>query len=99
MPVIERPLIIIHQVNDRTRFLIDLAELEQEMHGPTISGILLSDLLDHLAGYHHQRTGHNAKDIRSQILNVMRDEDRLKEKEGPSRSGFRCLQPAQRIEN
>jgi hypothetical protein len=55
------------------------------MLGPVIPGILLSDLLDHLAHALYQVTpGLTEQTIRADILKSMRDEDAFK-KNDPSR--------------
>jgi hypothetical protein len=96
---IERPIIIVHKIGDQgaLRFVIDLAEMirpettigpGETTVGPGAPGIILSDLLDHIAHAYHQIVpDRDEREIRSDILKVMRDEDRFKEKD-PSRSGM-----------
>ncbi len=88
---IERPIIIVHKIEGgAVRFEISISEMldPANMIGPVIPGILLSDLLDHLAHAYHQMVPDRAEqDIRADILKAMRDEDRFK-KNDPSRSGM-----------
>jgi hypothetical protein len=93
------PIISIHKLEDGREgavFEINLKEMfddippemndDQAKSG--IAGIMLSDLLDHIVNALHQTTGRDPRDIHAYVLKVMRDEDRFKEKEGPSRSGM-----------
>ena len=92
VPEIERPVITVDKIgNDGTsRFMINIAEMKNPdgMHGPVIPGIMLSDLLDHIAHAYHEVTGRDERDIRADILKAMKNEDRFKEKD-PTRSGMR----------
>ena len=48
-------------------------------------GIVISDLLDHIANAYQHAIGRDLRDIRADIMKVLRDEDRFKKKD-PSRS-------------
>jgi len=50
-------------------------------------GVVLSDLLDHIARAYHQATGRDERAIREAVLKVMRDEDRFKARD-PSRGSM-----------
>ena len=48
--VLERPVIIVEQLNDgNLRYLIFPEELDSGLNSPESFGVLLSDLLDHIA--------------------------------------------------
>jgi hypothetical protein len=82
------PIILVHQKEEGIGFAIDLANLDPTSNNPTLFGILLSDLLDHITHAYHLTTGRDERDIRASITKVMRDEDRFKEKD-PGRCGMK----------
>ena len=76
------PLIIVHQIEDGSlRYVISLGPIDKTMDDPRVAGVLLSDLLDHLAAAYQATTGRDQRDVRAAIVKVMRDEDRYKEKD------------------
>jgi hypothetical protein len=86
-------IINIYKIKEGTGITINLKELfgdDATMFGAAIPGIILSDLLDHLAHALHEVCGHDERVIRADILKAMLDEDRFKE-EDPSRSGMKGL--------
>ncbi len=86
---IRNPIIIVHKLDDESvRYVLSLGEVDKSMGDPRIAGILLSDLLDHVAEAYRATTGSDQRDIRAAIFKVMRDEDRFKEKD-PSRGSAR----------
>ena len=83
------PLIIVHQIEDGSlRYVISLGPIDKTMDDPRVAGVLLSDLLDHLAAAYQATTGRDQRDVRAAIFKVMRDEDRFKEKD-PTRGAAR----------
>jgi hypothetical protein len=79
------PIIIVHQIEDGSlRYVISLGPIDENLDDPRVAGVLLSDLLDHLAASYKGTTGRDQRDLRAAIFKVMRDEDRFKEKD-PSR--------------
>lgn len=87
--ILFRPVIIVEAIEgNRLQYRLHLTELDQMMTEPKLYGIVLSDLLDHLAAAYHRQSGHDQRDIRYEILKVLRDEDRFKAKD-PARGGLR----------
>lgn len=83
--ILYRPIIIVEATEDgKQQYRLHLAELDQMMNKPKLYGIVLSDLLDHIAAAYHQISGRDARDVRYYILKTLRDEDRFKDKD-PSR--------------
>jgi hypothetical protein len=86
---IRNPIIIVHKIDDGSiRYLLSLGEIDEHLDDPRAVGILLSDLLDHLAAAYQTTTNRDQRDLRAAIFKVMRDEDRFKEKD-PSRGTAR----------
>lgn len=80
--VISRPLIIVEQTERNTQqYRVFLSEMGHLGSDPREFGIILSDLADHIARAYHNISGRDVKDIRAQLIKVMRDEDRFKEKD------------------
>lgn len=87
--IIYRPVFIVEQTDEKKlQFRLHLTELDQMMNEPRLYGIVLSDLLDHIAAAYARQSHRDQRDIRYEILKVMRDEDRFKDKD-PSRGGLR----------
>jgi hypothetical protein len=84
------PVVIVHKVEEPAvlGYVISLAEIDENMDTPAVAGIMLSDLLDHLAKAYAAASGRDQRDVRAAIFKVMRDEDRFKEKD-PTRGGQR----------
>jgi len=86
---IHRPIIVIHaHETGKQEYLLHLTELDKMMNDPRVWGIVLSDLVDHIASAYVQQTGRDERDIRETITRVMRDESRFKDKD-PSRGRMR----------
>jgi hypothetical protein len=86
---IENPAIIVHRAdNGEYRYIIGVGVADESADDPTLFGIMMSDLLDHIAAAYHGTTGRDERDIRAQLFKVMRDEDRFKEKD-PTRGNAR----------
>lgn len=82
---IEEPLVIVHQIEGgRFGYIINSSPADERGDNPAVFGVVLSDLLDHIAAHYHNITGRDERDIRAHIFKVMKDEDRFKEKD-PSR--------------
>jgi Domain of unknown function (DUF5076) len=80
--IVYRPIIIVEAIEgDEQQYLLHLTELDPMLNEPKLFGILLSDLLDHIAIAYHQSIGRDQRDIRRDILKTLRDEDRFKEKD------------------
>lgn len=87
--IIYRPIIIIEHTDDaKCQYRLHLSELDPLMKEPKLYGIMLSDLLDHIAAAYSQLSARDPRDVRNEIFKVMRDEDRFKEKD-PSRGAQR----------
>jgi hypothetical protein len=78
MTDIHHPIIIVHKVEEREQYIILPKNLDIMMQKPELFGVLLSDLLDHIADMYNQTTG---QDVRAQIFKVMCAEDELKQKD------------------
>ncbi len=79
---IRDPIIVVHQADDESiRYLISLGGIDKNLDDPRPVGIVMSDLLDHLAAAYQKTTGRDQRDVRAAIVKVMRDEDRFKEKD------------------
>lgn len=82
---LERPVIIVEAMeNGSQRYIVCPEEIDPEMNQPQIFGIVLSDLVDHIASTYRSLAGQDEEELRKAILKVMRDEDRLKDAD-PSR--------------
>lgn len=87
--ILYRPIIIVEAIDDeKLQYRLHLTELDPMMNEPKLYGLILSDLLDHIAAAYGQSAGRDPRDVRYEIFKVMRDEDRFKEKD-PSRGGLR----------
>jgi hypothetical protein len=87
----DAPIIIsVHKLEEgKTGYVVNLDEFFEDPtpFGPVIPGIMMSDLLDHIVNALHHATGRDQRDIRTDVLKAMRDEDRFKQKD-PARSGM-----------
>jgi hypothetical protein len=82
---IHRPVVVIDMDDDgRYLYRLHISEADPQTNNPIIFGIILSDLVDHLAMAYHDLTGRDVRDVRAQLFKVMRDEERFKQK-NPSR--------------
>ena len=87
--ILYRPIIIVEATDDNKQlYRLHLAELDPNGTEPKLYGIVLSDLLDHIAHAYWQTAGRDPRDLRAEIFKVMRDEDRFKEKD-PTRGQMR----------
>jgi hypothetical protein len=87
--IIYRPIIVIEQTDDNEQlYRLHLEELDPHGNKPKLYGIILSDLLDHIAAAYHRMTGRDERDIRYDIMKVFKDEDRFKTND-PKRGGLR----------
>jgi hypothetical protein len=83
--MLERPIIIVEQSRDGSqRYLIFPEELDPQLESPASFGILLSDLLDHIASTYRSMTGQDEQALRDVIFKIMLEENRLKDAD-PSR--------------
>jgi hypothetical protein len=86
---VEEPAIIVHRTDDgKFGYIIQPTIVDNLGNKPSLFGILMSDLLDHIAAAYKGISGRDERDIRAQIFKVMRDEDRFKEKD-PTRGDQR----------
>src|SRR5882762_10632029 len=80
--IIYRPIVMIEALDgDRQQYRVHLSEIDETANDPRVFGIILSDLVDHIAQAYHHATGRDLIDVRAQIVKVFKDEDRFKEKE------------------
>lgn len=87
--MLERPIIIVEQLRDSSqRYMIFPEELDPQLQSPVTFGVLLSDLLDHIASTYRSMTGQDEQSLRNAIFKVMRDENRMKDAD-PSRGSPR----------
>ena len=79
MVKIEDPMIIVHKVpSGDVRFVIDVTGLGDDLR---YAGILMTDLIDHIAHAYRDHLGRDERDIREAIYRVMKDEERFKQKD------------------
>jgi hypothetical protein len=89
--ILYRPIIIIEAIDGgRQQYRLHLSELDAHMNEPATYGVLLSDLLDHIAAAYRGATGRDERDLRAQIMKVLQDENRFKDKD-PSRARLRGI--------
>lgn len=88
LPAINEPIAIVHKIDGGEGYIVMLPTLDPNMNDPRRFGIMLSDLLDHIAAAYQHVTGRDQRDIRDYIAKVMRDEDRFKAKD-PKRAEMR----------
>jgi hypothetical protein len=87
--ILFRPVIIIEAIDgNRQQFRLHLNELDERMDEPRLYGIVLSDLIDHISAAYHRISGRDERDIRTDIMKVLRDEDRFKQKD-PTRGALK----------
>jgi hypothetical protein len=83
--IVHRPIIIVEALEgEQQQYFLCLEELDSMLNEPRLFGIMVSDLIDHIAGAYHQVSGRDVRDIRRDIVKTLRDEDRFKEND-PSR--------------
>jgi hypothetical protein len=83
--VLQRPVVIIDQSGRETyQFLIFPDSIDAHLTKPEVFGVLLSDLLDHIASTYSSLAGKDEAATRTRILQTMLDEDALKQSD-PSR--------------
>jgi hypothetical protein len=76
------PLIIVEQTDDGShRIIISPERMNEKENNAAGWGVLMSDLIDHIAHMGATLSGRDARDVRAAIVKVMRDEDRFKEKD------------------
>jgi hypothetical protein len=85
---ISAPVIIVHKVLGDYQFLIFPAEVDPPVTDPRAFGILISDIIDHIARCYYDVTGMDERLIREGILRIVRDEQRFKDKD-PTRGHSR----------
>lgn len=85
---IENPKIIVHGDHDTNKFLINLTGFDPSANDPIRAGILMSDLIDHIAHAYGDVSKRDWRDIRDHIIKVIRDETRFKDKD-PNRGNMR----------
>lgn len=85
---IHNPLVIIHKVGEKQQFLLHLDNLDPWMTEPRLWGIMVSDLVDHIAAAYASRTRRDAKDLRDEIMRTAQREMKFKDRD-PSRGDMR----------
>jgi|SRR5262245_41070864 len=87
---IDNPLIIIHDDGKKNyQFIINVTNMKRTGDDLCVfAGILMSDLIDHIAFAFRGHLGRDERDIRSVIFKVMKDEDRFKQKDPSRASAF-----------
>ena len=84
---IHRPIALIHAVESgRNEFLLHFSEIDPMLDKPYAWGILMSDLLDHIAAAYVGHGYRTEREARDRILRAMKKENQLKE-DDPSRGG------------
>ncbi len=91
MNVITDPILIVSAHGNNQRYMINVSALDPMAHEPKLFGILLSDLVDHIAASYAQTTQRHEADIRATLIKTLRDEDRFKTKD-PGRARQRGYQ-------
>jgi len=86
---IRSPILIV-EGNGGGGYSLTLApdQLDTTLTEPRLFGIMLSDLVDHIAAAYAQIVNRDERDIREALMKTMRDEDRFKQKD-PSRGNMR----------
>jgi hypothetical protein len=84
---LNNPLFVadMEEKGDDPIFHVHLMDQGGRLRDYRMFGIVISDLLDHIANAYHHAIGRDLRDIRADIVKVLRDEDRFKKKD-PSRS-------------
>jgi hypothetical protein len=77
--VIVDPIIIVEACGGGTRFRLFPDTLKGEVNCPVGFGIILSDLIDHIAKHYSTRTGCDESFARTCLMEVLNGEDRLKD--------------------
>jgi hypothetical protein len=76
------PLVIVEWTDDdRYRITLSPERMNERANSSVGWGILVSDLIDHIAHIGAQLSGRDARDVRAAIMKVVRDEDRFKKKD------------------
>ena len=87
--IIHRPVIIVEITDDnKHQCRIHMAELDPNTNDPRLFGIVLSDLVDHIAAAYQNLTDRDERDIRAEIMKTILDENRFKDKD-PARGKLR----------
>jgi hypothetical protein len=93
---VEKPIIIVHEVDGgKQQYLILPTILDPLLSKPTMFGIVLSDLLDHIAAAYAHIANADERALRDKIMRVMRDENRFKD-EDPKRASGRSNKTLER---
>jgi len=88
---LNNPLFIADYIQDdedddpNTTFIINLMEPGGELREPGMFGVVISDLIDHIANAYTQVLDRDARDIRAFIVKIWRMEEKAKQKD-PKRS-------------
>jgi hypothetical protein len=83
--ILNRPIIIVEALDEGGRFRLQLNEVDPSMDSPGIFGVILSDLVDHIAAAYQQSTGVDQRFAQHDIMKVLLDENRAKDKD-PNRA-------------
>jgi hypothetical protein len=79
--IITDPVVLVEQAKDGEALRFTLHP-EFFAHNDAAGwGVLLSDLIDHIAHMGATLSGRDVRDVRASLVKVMRDEDRFKEKD------------------
>lgn len=89
---IEHPIIIASADGDKQNYLISVSELDPMGQEPKLFGIMLSDMIDHIAAAYVQTTGRDEAEIRETLIRTLRKEDKFKTRD-PNRAPQRGYQP------
>jgi len=88
---LNNPLFIADYIQDdedddpNATFIINLMEPGGELREPGMFGVVISDLIDHIANAYTQVLDRDARDIRAFIVKIWRMEEKAKQKD-PKRS-------------
>lgn len=86
---IKNPILIVCTSDEgKQDYHVVVQELDESGADPRAFGILMSDLLDHVAAAYSAVCGRGRRDVRAQLKKVMLDEDRFKDKD-PQRGAAR----------
>lgn len=75
---VANPIIVIHGDGEDQRHIIDIAQVDEAANEPALFGILISDLVDHVAKAYHDLTDAPESAIKARIMRAILDENRFK---------------------
>lgn len=81
MEVIQNPIIIVKDNDGKQDYIIGVTALDPKANEPERFGVILSDLLDHVARAYADLGLGESKTVRAHIVKTLNNEDRFKEQD------------------